>query len=284
LVIVTRKVDCYYPGRGFPAISTTGVECSLSCKHCRRRYLEGMIPATTPEELMRVSETFVEAGASGLLISGGSDKRGKVRLMEFIPSIKAIKSTTDLKVNAHIGLTPRDEIELLVRSGIDAFSVDIFGDDATVRDVTGLEARARDYLEVVKNLDAAGAPIVAPHLCIGIREGKLEGEMRAIESLRHLNPQVLVMISLIPTRGTTYEAVPPPSPRDVLATVTAARENLPETRLLLGCMRSKRDRSWEYEAVMSGLDGIVLPLESTLAELRTSGYSVEKKRTCCALG
>jgi len=282
MLALAKTVTCYYPGREFPAISTTGGECALSCKHCSGRYLEGMIPAVTPDELLNVSESLVSENGQGFLLSGGCDERGRVRLADFIPAIEEIKSTTSLRINAHIGLTPKDELRRLVRSGIDAFSVDVFGDDATVREVTGLDARAEDYIEVVRGLKAEGAPLVAPHICAGIQAGRLGGEMRAIQSLREAGPDVLVVISLIPTRGTPYADVPPPSPEDVISVVAEARNTLPDTRLLLGCMRSKRDRSWEVEVALAGLDGIVLPSEATVSALRKTGHSIRKVRTCCA--
>jgi len=281
---LAKNVTCYYPGREFPAISTTGDRCALSCKHCSGRYLEGMIPAITPEELLSVSESLVSENGRGFLLSGGCDERGRVRLVDFIPAIEQIKSTTNLRINAHIGLTPKDELRRLVRSGIDAFSVDVFGDDTTVREVTGLGASAEDYIEIVRGLKAEGAPIVAPHICAGVQAGRLGGETRAIRSLREVRPEVLVVISLIPTRGTPYAEVFPPSPEDILSVVAEARSVLPDSRLLLGCMRSKRDRSWEIDAALAGLDGIVLPSEATVNALRKAGHSIRKVHTCCAFG
>lgn len=216
-------------------------------------------------------------------MSGGVDPTGKVRLFDFADAISEIKSTTDLVINAHIGLTPKAEIDALVRCGVDAFSVDVYGDDATIREVMGLRAGAEDYLRVCEDLIGSGAPIVAPHLCIGIRGGKLAGEGKAIERLRRLEPRSLVLISLMPTKGTQYERVLPPSGPDIVGVISKAREELPDTKILLGCMRSKRDRSWEFEAVQAGLDGIVMPSERTVERLKRSGGIVRKRSVCCAL-
>jgi uncharacterized radical SAM superfamily protein len=79
-----------------------------------------------------------------------------------------------------------------------------------------------------------------------------------------------------------FEEVAPPSKDMVISVVRRAREAMPETKLTLGCMRSKRDRSSEAEIVMSGLDGIVLPAAKTVEVLRERGYTVKKRGVCCA--
>lgn len=280
---MTRAIECFYPGISFPAISVTGRSCSLNCKHCSQKYLDGMIPATTCDELLDVAELLAERGANGFLLSGGVDSRGRVPLSELLPAIREVKSTTDLKINAHIGLSSRNEISGLVKSGIDAFSVDVYGSDDTIREVLGLSAKAQDYLDVVSNLNEAGAPMVAPHICVGIHEGGIKGEFAAIDALRKMAPKELVLISLMPTIGTAYERVSPPDKASMMSVLGRARTCLPHTKLLLGCMRSKKDRSWEYDLVMAGLDGIVLPSGSTVERLKQDGFSIKKRSVCCSV-
>jgi len=242
-----------------------------------------MIPATTPEELLDVSEALAERGAKGFLLSGGSDSKGRVPISDFLPAIREIKSTTDLKINAHIGLSSKGEIGDLVRSGIDSFSVDLYGSDETIREVLGLHAKVGDYADVVSHLYSAGAPVVAPHICIGINEGGLRGEFDAIKNLKKLSPKELVLISLIPTAGTAYENVLAPGKEMMLSVIRRARNDLPDTKILLGCMRSKRNRSWEYDLVTAGLDGIVLPSAGTVERLKREGYSTKKRAVCCSI-
>jgi uncharacterized radical SAM superfamily protein len=279
---VSRTVECFYPGQSFPSISVTGTVCALDCKHCARKYLDGMIPAQSPDDLVAVAEALVERGASGFLLSGGVDDSGRVPLAKFASAIQEIKRTTDLKINAHIGLTPRKELEALVRSGIDSFSVDVYGSDETIREVLGLRANVEDYFDVVEGLNRLGAP-VSPHICVGIHAGQLKGESDAIARLKRTNPRNLILISLIPTRGTAYEEVEPPGKEMMLSVVREARSALPSTRLLLGCMRSKGDRSWEYDLIEAGLDGIVLPAPRTVEKLKDAGYNVKKRAECCAM-
>ena len=281
--IVHRVVDCFYPGKSFPALSVTGQACMLNCKHCARNYLKGMTPATSPAMLLEIADGLVRRGAKGFLLSGGSDPSGKVGLSQFISAIEMIKLTTDLKINAHIGLSPREELDRLVSSGIDSFSIDVFGDDDTIQEVLGLKARASDYFSVLKNLKELGAKRIAPHLCIGINQGKIKGEFDAISKLESMRPDALILLSLIPTKGTPYGSVRPPSLEVVKQVVERARVALPHARLILGCMRSRSDRASECDLVRAGLDGIVLPAAGTLERLQSEGFVIRKRAECCSL-
>jgi uncharacterized radical SAM superfamily protein len=280
---VSKAVECFYPGSSFPAISVTGRACALNCKHCSRKYLEGMIPATTPDDLLDIGEALAQRGAKGFLLSGGSDIAGKVNLLPFAQAIKEIKSTTNLKINAHVGLASTGELRQLVSCGIDSFSVDLYGDDDTIHEVLGLDAKVDDYFRVLEDLAELGARIVAPHICVGIHGGEIGGELQAIERLRTLQPRTLILISLIPTNGSAYEQVLAPSGNLIRSVVEKAKVELPDTKLVLGCMRSKLDRTFEYDLVRVGLDGIVLPAMSTLDRLRADGYTVKRRATCCSL-
>lgn len=278
-----REIECFYPGRSFPSVSVTGPICALRCKHCEAKYLEGMVPATTPENLLRFAKALEARGAKGFLLSGGSDANGRVPLSDFASTIARIKTETSLKINAHIGLTPRDELAELVRSGIDAFSVDIYGSDETIAEVLGLRATVEDYMCVLKSLKSLKAPLVVPHVCVGVHGGQLRGERRAIAEIADVGVPVLVLISLIPTKGTRYASLLPPSPSDMIGIISLARERMPETKIVFGCMRSKRNRSWEFDAVQAGLDGIVMPSESTVALMKKSGFAIRRRETCCSL-
>jgi len=69
----------------------------------------------------------------------------------------------------------------------------------------------------------------------------------------------------------------------VLSVIRKARVDLPDTKLLLGCMRSKIDRSSEFDFVEAGLNGIVLPAPSTVERLKSDGYTIKKRSVCCSL-
>jgi uncharacterized radical SAM superfamily protein len=280
---VPRRIDCYRPGASFPAVSVTGASCSLGCKHCTGRYLDGMRPATSPDALLKLAEELEGRGSKGFLLSGGSDRGGKVPLGRFVPALRRIKDTTSLLVNAHVGLAPRNELEELVRAGVDAFSVDVYGARSTIREVSGLGVGPEAFLGVVTDLKDLGAPTVAPHICVGVERGVVVGEMSALESLAPIRPDAVVLLALMPTRGTPYEGTSPPTDGQVLEVVRMARATLPGSRVLLGCMRPRNRQAFETEAARAGVDGIAMPSRGTVSSLKADGWEVTEKRTCCVL-
>lgn len=243
-----------------------------------------MRAATEPEDLLKLARRLDEEGALGLLISGGSEISGRVPLGRFVGAIRQIKDTTRLKINAHVGLTPKSDLEDLIAAGVDVFSVDVYGTDSAVHDTLGLDASADDFMKVVENLKTLDAPSVAPHICIGIEMGTLRGEMDAIAGLGQVAPDTLVFIVFTPTKGTPYEGARSPAPSDILSVLRLAREEMPDTRLVLGCMRPRDVRQYEIEAIALGIDGIVMPSTETLQYVRRSGAKICEKGTCCALG
>ncbi|HUV61604.1 MAG TPA: radical SAM protein [Thermoplasmata archaeon] len=281
---MTKALDCYFPGRCFPSVSVTGDRCALMCKHCSGVFLKRMEHVESPDALLELAARLSDAGGEGFLLTGGSDRSGRVPLERFADAISMVKETTSLRINAHVGLMPRHELGTLVRAGVDAFSVDIYGSDSAIKKTTGLDARVSDFLSVVRDLRALGAPTVAPHICVGIEAGEVVGEYAAIDSLVPYAPDALVIIALMPTRGTPYEGISPPSGDSTLDVIRAARMALPESRLLLGCMRPRSDRSWEVEAAGAGIDGIAMPTRETMRALAENGWRLTEKCVCCALG
>ncbi|MDH3364616.1 MAG: radical SAM protein [Thermoplasmata archaeon] len=280
---MTKAIDCYFPGRCFPAVSVTGGRCALMCKHCSGVFLRRMEHVDGPESLIELAVRISDAGGEGFLLTGGSDGSGKVPLQRFADAISTVKEATTLRVNAHVGLMSRTELEALVSSGVDAFSVDVFGSDSAIKKTMGIDAHVSDFLSVIGDLRDLGAPIIAPHICVGIEEGQVVGEYAAIRSLVPHAPDALVIIALMPTKGTPYECVPPPSSGSILDVIKAARAALPQSRILLGCMRPRGDRSWEEKAVKAGIDGIAMPSQGTVQSLAENGWRVTEKRMCCAI-
>lgn len=280
---MSKTVDCYFPGESFPAVSVTGSACALNCKHCSAVYLKGMLHATDSEALLKHAERLSDADARGFLLTGGSDASGKVPLSGFASAIRKIKNTTALKINAHVGLMPKPELEELVSAGVDAFSTDVYGSDSAIRTTLGMSACPGDFLSVISDLRDLGAPTIAPHICVGIEEGEIVGEHVAVESLAAFAPDAVVIIALTPTKGTAYECVSPPSSESILKVIGAARRALPESRLLLGCMRPRVERDWEESAVKAGLAGIAMPSRRVMRALAEGGWHLVEKRMCCAI-
>ena len=281
---VNKVVTAFRPGKSFPSVSVTGGECALGCRHCAGRYLRSMRPARSPEELLSLAWSLEQEGGDGFLLSGGCDAAGRVPLDPFADAIRRIKKETGLLVNAHVGLAPKRSLESLVSAGVDAFSVDLHGSEKVIRQVLGLSATPDDFLRVVLDLESLGAPTVAPHVCIGLEPGSISSETDAIRLLAPTGAKKLVLIAFTPTKGTPNESLPPPAPETIVQVVRFARERMPGSRLLLGCMRPRSLRGYEAEAVAAGVGGIAMPSNETLALLRRRGTEVEEKPVCCAFG
>ena len=271
----------YYPGASFPSVSVTGATCSLHCKHCNARYLEGMRPAETPEKLIDFALNLEKSGGEGFLLSGGSDGSGVVPLGRYTGAIKRIKEETELIINAHIGFAEREDIEGLVSAGIDVFSVDVVGNNSTVKRVYGLDRTTTDYVSLLNNLEEFGA-IVAPHITAGLDFGEIKGEYKAVDMVSGYNLHTLVFLSLIPTRGTAMEQVPPLPEKDFLSLLKYGTERF-DGEVLVGCMRPRHRKEWEVRAVESGIKGMVIPAASTLTFLWDKGMEVKVHNHCCAL-
>jgi hypothetical protein len=279
-----RELRLYYPLPRFPSISVTGDRCSLRCKHCGGYYLRGMAGVETPSRLKRFCTKLEAEGGVGLLVSGGSDKNGRVPLGRFHDALRWVKENTGLIVNVHTGLLDSEQANEIASTGIDIASVDIVGSDETIRRVYGLKATKEDYWETLEALRNANVPHVIPHICVGLDFGEIRGEAAALEMAQKLDPELVVLLELMPTQGTAMEAVEPPSAEDMARVVVAARLMCPEAGIALGCMhpRTGKDRV-EKLALEAGADRIVLPSRSTVEKAGIAGFSVKHLDGCCAI-
>ena len=161
--------------------------------------------------------------------------------------------------------------------------VDVSGDDETIRDILGVDASARDYEDSLKELSSAGIPL-APHIIIGLHNGELRGEFKALDIVKKFNPEVVVMVVFIPTKGTALEGAPAPRIEDVAKVITKAREMF-DVPLSLSCVRpGGRYRSMlDKYAILSGIDRIAVPSGSAYATCRELGLNIiEIPKMCCS--
>jgi uncharacterized radical SAM superfamily protein len=279
---VKRTVHFYYPGQGFPSVSVTGNECSLDCKHCGGHYLKHMVDGSTPEQLLEFINSRKDV--SGFLLSGGCNPAGTVDFSSHLNTIRRITSETELVLNVHTGMIDLETAKKLKEAGIDLASVDIVGDADVMKEVYGMTSLINP-VDCLKTLREVGFSTIVPHVCIGLLGGQLSHEFKALEKIDEagIEPDGIVFISLIPTKGTDYEGRDAPSPEDVFSVMSYGRKLFPETPLLLGCMRSKKERETEIAALDAGADGIVLPSKETKEWVIENGFKVQEHNTCCAL-
>ncbi len=267
----------------FTPISLTGTRCSLQCKHCDSYYLNHMLDGS-PGKLYSQAANLANAGAKGILLSGGSAPDGSVPTYEQADVIRKLKHDMNLKISAHTGTVNRTHAQVLAQY-LDMALVDVIGDYETIHDILGLDACAQDYEKSLKELSAAGIPI-APHVIVGLHNGNLKGEFKALEMVKKFNPEVVVIVVFIPTKGTALEGTAPPKLEDVVKVITKAREMF-DAPLSLSCVRpGGRYRSMlDRYAILSGIDRIAVPSKSAYVTARELGLNiVEIPEMCCSYG
>lgn len=270
----------YHPIPKFPPISISGTQCQLSCQHCNREYLRGMVPAMTPETLLQTCRDLRDKGAIGVLVSGGSTRDGGIlNMREMREALRQAKAETGLILNIHPGLM--DEATVQALSGaIDFVSLEIPSTE-TIRDVFGLDATTEDYVDINRRMKAAGMNVM-PHITVfDGTEGRL---LRPLTSSAH--PEVIVVITFTPTRGTPMAESAAPTPEMVKGVISRVKEMFPETELSLGCMRPRRRElrvALELAALDAGVARMELPSQQTLDVARERGYTIERFDACCAL-
>jgi uncharacterized radical SAM superfamily protein len=265
----------YFPGKRFPAVSVTGERCALSCQHCNAHYLRGMNACTEPDDLVEFAQELEHKGGAGFLLSGGCDIDGRIPLESFYPAIREIKDSTGLSINLHVGLIDSAEAVKAVESGADVISADVVGDNDTIREILNLNATTGEYERMLIGLVDLDANVV-PHVTAGLHFGKLRGEERALEMMGRIEPETIVVNSILPTKGTSMEGVRLDS-GGYLSVLGSARRSFPRARIIMGCMRP-RDSGVDKKALDMGIDGIVMPSRRIVEE-----YRHVKVEACCAI-
>lgn len=279
-----KELRFYYPLPKFPNVSITGGECYLNCRHCGGHYLKQMKNTNSPEKLKQFCRRLDDGGGAGILISGGSTPDGRVPLERFYQTLEWIKEETGLIVNVHTGLLDEDQAEAIASTGIDVASVDVVGSRETIKGVYGLDVGPEEYINALVFLRDAGVPQVAPHICVGLDHGRIVGEYNALKLVSDINPEVIVILGLIPTAETPMANVNPPSVKDIMMVVFKSRELCPDSDIALGCMRSRvNKKTLEEQAIQAGVNRIATPSRSTIEKAEKDGYEILLLDACCAI-
>lgn len=267
----------------FANVSITGRRCALMCEHCRGHLLEGMMPAETPEALLALGQRLLARGCQGLLVSGGADGEGAVPLTPFLPAIARLKEQ-GLQVIVHTGLVDRQTAEGLRAAGVDQVLFDVVGDEETIRRVLHLDRTVQDYADALALLRQVGLA-VAPHIVIGLHFGQLRGELAALEIVRRVGAEVVVLVVLRPLPGTPMAGAATVEPEAVGKLTAVARLLYPTTPLTLGCARPSGPAKVEMErrALLAGVNAIAYPDPLTVRLAEERGLQCEFVESCCTL-
>ena len=287
-----KRVVFYLPGmfimdgvRGrYPAVSITGSACGLGCDHCSGEILKSMPSAQSPRELVAVCLRLRDAGVEGFLITGGSDKRGRLPWGRFLHALAEVKQRTGLKLSVHSGMVDRAMAAALKDAGVDQANLDIVGAGETWREVIHLEDGAALLDETLDALHAAGLEVV-PHIVMGMHCGKILGERNALEILRRYPPKLLVWVVLMPLAATPMAGATPPSLEEAALLIAESRLLFPDSEVALGCARPRGEYRVALEriAIDAGVNRMALYSESTVEYSRSLGMEVGFLQTCCSI-
>jgi uncharacterized radical SAM superfamily protein len=267
----------------FPSISITGSSCALKCKHCNGKVLDTMVPALTPEELFDVCAKLKKDGAVGCLISGGCLPDGSVPIGEFVDAIAQIKKELGLTVVVHTGVIDYSTAKRLKDAGVNAALIDIIGSDETIRKVYNLDVCVEDYDRSLRAFHEAGIPFV-PHVLVGLHYGELKGELEALKMIYRYSPSAVIIIAFMPIRGTPMEEVIPPEPEEIARILVSAKLLMPETPIVLGCMRPKGEHriNTDLLAVRAGVNCIAFPVEEAIRLAESMNLEISFSSLCCS--
>jgi lipoyl synthase len=284
-----NKVTFFLPGmftynglKGrYPCISITGGACTLQCDHCRGSLLRSMTPALGPGDLVAEGLRIAEQGALGVLISGGSDERGRLPWDAFIPAIAEIKKRTSLYVSIHSGLVDETTALGLRDAGVDQALLDVVGDDETYRRVCHVPFGISQIASSLESLAKAGLP-VAPHIICGLCYGHMKGEKNAVDLISRFDVEQVVVVSLMPN-GVAPFAERRVKAEEVAEVIAEVRLRMPGVKVSLGCARERGNTRMEILALEAGVDHLVLPSEEAIRWAVEKGMEVRYQRTCCSV-
>lgn len=271
--------------KAFLPISVTGSGCALDCDHCDSKILEPMIPLNLKEGLFNLCERLSKSGTESVLISGGSQKNGKVPLLKHIEDIRRIKNELGMKVMVHTGLVDEQMAKGLKDAGVDGVALDIIGANETIKQVYHLNSTVEDYDYSLKVLTDYGLSI-RPHIILGLHYGKFLGEYQALEMIANYPVHALILVIFMPLHGTKMEKTAPPPTDEVAGFFQKARIKMPGSKILVGCARPSGEykRIVDMAAVDAGLNGIAYPAEGVIEHAVVKGLVPKFFENSCSCG
>jgi hypothetical protein len=185
-------------------------------------------------------------------------------------------------MNWHVGFVSEAEMKAIAPL-VDVVSFDFVGDDATIREVYGIDRTVENYVETYRLLRRHSRTL--PHVTVGLRGGALGHELHAFELLQDLGVDGLVVLVFVPTPGTRYADRQPPAVTAVAEILAEARLRFPEVPLYLGCMRPKGTYRSQLDplAVRAGFNVIVSPSRPARQQAADLGLTASQIRECCVL-
>lgn len=272
--------------RSFVSISLTGAECALACDHCNMSILKSMAPLPKfGGSLFEMCSELAKQGAGGVLISGGSNKKGRVPLLKHIPDLIRARRELDLTIRVHPGIPDEETVAGLAQVGIDGAMMDIIGDNDTIRDVYHLaDTTTEHYEQALALLDRYNVPSI-PHIILGLHYGQMRGEQKALEIIARHHHKAVVLVILMPLTDAPMAHVTPPPVEEIMKFFVHTRMTLPQSLVMLGCARPVGSTKLQTDraAVDAGFNGIAYPAEGIITYAQQHGLRPKLINACCGV-
>ena len=224
------------------------------------------------------------SGATGLLISGGADREGRLPFELMIPAIEELGRSTGLILTVHAGRLGETTALKLKAAGVSQALVDVVGDDDTARTILRLADGLEGQTRTLDALEAAGLEMV-PHVILGLNHGAWSGEPRALEIIAERPVQRIAFVVFMPLKHTPMADDKPLPETEAALFLARARLGLPDLRHHLGCARPRGAYRHRLDAlaVAAGVNVLAIPSDAALETAARYNLEVEHCDTCCSL-
>ena len=198
----------FVPKGKFAEVSVTGYRCPLNCPICRGKWLKGMMPIASPDDLIRVGRKLRKEGIEGILISGGLGLDGKLPVRPFAPAIRELKEM-GFFISVHTGVIGREEAELLSRAQVDLADYELILDEGAIKKAKSLPLKPGDFVRGMEFLVESSIEVV-PHVTVGLPGSREGWYAEAADMIGELGMRRSVVLVFVPTPGTPFEGHDPP--------------------------------------------------------------------------
>ena len=201
---------------------------------------------------------------------------------EFIPVIRELKSRTELYISIHSGLLDYRLARGLKEAGVDQALIDVIGDDETYKNIYHVPFGVSRIESSMEAMERAGLSMI-PHIVCGLAFGKIKGERRAIEIISRFHVDQVVIVSLMPVRGTPVWNVELPYAEEIAEIIAETRLRIPHARISLGCARQRGNSTLEILAIDAGVNRMALPSDEAMQRAEDYGLEIRYQKTCCSV-
>jgi len=289
-------ISRYYRNKpnSFLNISLTGRHCELLCRHCRAMLLEDMVDINTfgnpfdnaENRLLKILKKFGREIVKGMLLSGGFDKNGILPLDDkIINEIRELKSQTknQIKIFMHLGFVEKYTVNALYGCGVDGVLVNVISDKDAIKKTYNLKNCSPDsFYKNIKVLKNAGLK-VAPHIIIGLNDGKISGEFNSIEQLSSSGADAIVF-AIVKKISKHFDFINPDiKVNEIIKLFDYTKKLVPDTPISLGCARPSgfNTEKLEIELLKRGIDVISFPSDAAIEFAEKNNFKFSFLEQCC---